>query len=233
MGPLASQRTAPPTASRLLLFTDRPALRAFFATIDDEARVAPVAVDVARTLPLDELTAAVVDVSLEPAHGVEVCRELRRRRPDLPVAALVCCPHAVTSWSLRALLESEVSAVLDLQATGEETRRTLESVRRGAAVLHLEVRRDDGARSLRDLLAPYRRLSPTQTQLLELVALGLPDHELGRRLHLSPHTIKHRIEYLRDELCVRNRTELAAWAGRHGFYGGTEAISASSPARPF
>jgi len=30
--------------------------------------------------------------------------------------------------------------------------------------------------------------------------------------------VKHRIEQLRNELGVRNRTELAAWAGRNGFY---------------
>ena len=50
------------------------------------------------------------------------------------------------------------------------------------------------------------------------MAAGLPDHEIGRRLHLSPHTVKHHIEQLRGELGARNRIELAAWAGRHGFY---------------
>ena len=63
---------------------------------------------------------------------------------------------------------------------------------------------------------PERR--ELQLQLLELVALGLPDHEIGRRLHLSPHTVKHQIEDLRTALRVRNRTELAAWAGKNGFY---------------
>jgi DNA-binding NarL/FixJ family response regulator len=55
-------------------------------------------------------------------------------------------------------------------------------------------------------------------QLLELVAYGRSDREIGALLHLSPHTVKHRIERLRDALGARNRIELAAWAGRHGFY---------------
>jgi hypothetical protein len=38
------------------------------------------------------------------------------------------------------------------------------------------------------------------------------------QLHLSPHTVKHHIDQVRRELRVRNRTELAAWAGRNGFY---------------
>src|SRR5438552_856135 len=53
---------------------------------------------------------------------------------------------------------------------------------------------------------------------LELVARGLSDREIGAVLHLSPHTIKHHVEHLRAEVGARNRTELAAWAGRHGFY---------------
>ena len=51
-----------------------------------------------------------------------------------------------------------------------------------------------------------------------LVAQGLSDREIGARLHLSRHTVHHKIERLRGDLGLRNRTELAAWAGRQGLY---------------
>ncbi len=54
--------------------------------------------------------------------------------------------------------------------------------------------------------------------LLELVARGFTDSEIGRTLHLSPHTVKHQLESRAPPSGARNRTELAAWAGRHGFY---------------
>ena len=216
MGPLAPDRTAP-AAARFLLFSSRPALQAFFGTVAPDLQLAPVDVEEARSRPLENIAAAMVDVALDAGIGIAVCSELHRRRPELPVTAIVCCPHAVTPWTLRSLLSSGVSAVLDLEATRDEAARTLASVGRGASVLHLQLRRDNGE-LLRDLLTPEDRPSASQVRLLQLVALGLPDREIGERLHLSPHTVKHQIEQLRREVGVRNRTELAAWAGRNGFY---------------
>ncbi len=217
MGSLAPTRSAARVSSRLLLFSDRPALHTFFAGVSANPELAPVKLETARTQPLDDVTAAVVDVALDPPTGIEVCAELHRRRPDVPVTAVVCCPHAVNEWTLQELLASGVSAVLDLQSSAEEAERLLGSVDRGASVLHLQLKQDR-RRLLHDVLSPRRVRTADETRLLELVARGLPDHEIGRRLHLSPHTVKHRIEQLRNELGVRNRTELAAWAGRNGFY---------------
>jgi DNA-binding NarL/FixJ family response regulator len=71
---------------------------------------------------------------------------------------------------------------------------------------------------LREILSAGEPSSMARVELLQLVARGLPDHEIGRRLHMSPHTVKHHIEDLRDGLGARNRIELAAWAGRNGLY---------------
>jgi DNA-binding NarL/FixJ family response regulator len=62
--------------------------------------------------------------------------------------------------------------------------------------------------------------SPTRTsaRILDLLVHGLSDQEIGKQLHLSPHTVKHHIDRLRGEVGARNRIELAAWAGRQGFY---------------
>jgi len=198
--------------------TDRPALEAFFRPLTERLEVAPVSLHTARSLALDDFLFAIVDVALDPALGIEVCRLLHGRQHDLPIVAVVCCPHAVTPWTLRALLGCAVSAVLDLQASQESVAQTLRSVGRGGSVLHLQLRRGHGE-VLKDLIGAKEERSETQLQLLELVVLGLPDHEIGRRLHLSPHTVKHQIEQLRHEFGLRNRIELAAWAGRNGFYG--------------
>src|SRR2546425_12767449 len=139
MGSLAPHRTAAPATVRLALFSDRPAVHAFFSSVGSTEEVAPVSVEAARERPLDEIAAAVVDVALEPAVAVVVCRELQRRRPELPITAVVCCPHAVTAWTLQALFASGVSAVLDLQASLDEVERLLENVSRGVSVLHLQL----------------------------------------------------------------------------------------------
>src|SRR5712691_11949126 len=137
MGPLAPNRTGP-AAARFVLFSGRPALQAFFDTVAQDLQLAPVDVEAARSRPLENIAAAIVDVALDPGIGVEVCSELHRRRPELPVTAVVCYPHAVTPWTLRSLLSSGVSAVLDLEASRDEAARTQASLRRGASLLRLQ-----------------------------------------------------------------------------------------------
>jgi DNA-binding NarL/FixJ family response regulator len=201
---------------RILLLSDRPALHAFFSNMSVDPERAPATVAAAREAPLDGICAAVVDVALDPPVGIDVCLELQRGRAELPVAAVVCCPHAVNDWTLQGLLASGVRAVLDLQASAEEAERLLESVGRGASVLHVQL--SGNRRRLHEVLSPPGRRTRTEARLLKLVARGRPDHEIAADLQVSRHTVKHRIEQLRHELGVRNRTELAAWAGRHGFY---------------
>jgi DNA-binding NarL/FixJ family response regulator len=61
-------------------------------------------------------------------------------------------------------------------------------------------------------------LSRREMALVTLVAKGLPNHEIATALHLSAHTIKHSVERLIQKLGVRNRVELAAWAGSNRHY---------------
>lgn len=163
---------------------------------------------------------AVVDFALQPRAAVEMCRVLRSHDERLALAAVVCCPHSVTPYAVRALAAAGVTTMLDLQISREEALRSLRATLRGEAVLHLSF---GGRRraSLSDIVGGRRLRGEDDVRLLELVALGLTDHDIGARLHLSPHTVKKRIEYLRDEVGVRNRTELAAWAGRQGLYATT------------
>jgi DNA-binding CsgD family transcriptional regulator len=60
--------------------------------------------------------------------------------------------------------------------------------------------------------------------LLARAATGVTEEELGLALHLSSRTIHHRLERLRERLGVRNRIELAAWAGARGLYPGRAGV---------
>jgi DNA-binding NarL/FixJ family response regulator len=207
----------------LLLATSRPAVRSFFESLGFRVGVVAVAPESAREDPehVARATAAVIDAALDPASAIALAQELRAQQPGLPIAAVICCPHAITPWNLRALLSAGVSGVIDLRARAEDARRALQGIARGESVLQLQLGR--GGRSLLDDVFSGRGArSEAQLRLLELVARGLPDREIGERLHLSPHTVKHHIDQLRHDVGVRNRTELAAWAGRHGFYASDE-----------
>jgi len=90
-------------------------------------------------------------------------------------------------------------------------------VARGQGAFHLQMAAGSST-SLVELLANQSgadELSDHDLGLLRLVAAGLTDHEIGRQLFLSHHTVKHRIDRLRQRVHARNRIQLAAWAGSH------------------
>lgn len=75
--------------------------------------------------------------------------------------------------------------------------------------------------SQRDRLGgdPLAALAPREEQILELVATGLSNKEVARKLELQEKTVKHYMTSILQKLHVRNRVEaalLARDAGRGG-----------------
>jgi DNA-binding NarL/FixJ family response regulator len=226
---------------RVLLVTSRPGIRALLGTIPsvsiEHVPMRLSAVTSSRSA-IGNAMAAVIDAPVEPLEAAEICRELQRQRPQLPLVTLFCCSASVTPWHLEMLTTAGVRGVLDLHAAPDEIGKILQRIVRGQAVFHLHVD-GESAGFLPRILAAERgrraealRLNATDADLLGYLAQGLPDRQIGERLHLSPHTIKHYIERLRDTVGARNRIELASWAGRHGFYPAREAIDADELAVP-
>ena len=223
----------------LLLVSNRPAVRVFLENLGQRAtppflvHPVPTGVDALTAHPEDVRTAraAVVDATPDPVAAIQICQELCAQRPSLPMAALLCCPHSVTPWHLRAPIAAGVSNLLDLYVTPEEVLRVLQSVARGDFVLHVHLTNTNGhGAALEDITAGKEGNGETRSgrlparssaEILELLVHGLSDQEIGAQLHLSPHTIKHHIDRLRDEVGARNRIQLAAWAGRQGFLRGS------------
>src|SRR5438067_1185277 len=102
---------------QLLIATSRPAVYEFFAAIADASVCVDVAVDALDSPAVAAATAAIVDAGLDGASAVELCKALRVRRPELPLTAVVCCPHALTPWLFRALVAAGVESLLDLETT--------------------------------------------------------------------------------------------------------------------
>jgi DNA-binding NarL/FixJ family response regulator len=219
------------TDFRIVLFTGRPSVATFFSTMGGRGSSAgsPTAIARRRSSAVSTTTfdvsatavarasrvvaaasVAVVDASLDPAEALEVCRELRT---DLRIGILFCCSHAATSENLRPFLDAGIGSFLDLQLSAEQTLVALRAIARGEDVFRLHLS-EDSSTALFGGQGADEQLSADDLTLLRLVALGLTDHEIGDEMHLSRHTIKHRIERLRRRQHVRNRVQLAAYAAR-------------------
>ena len=222
----------------ILLSTNRPLIETFFTRLgrvdgrDVVVHQIPVTLDALASAELAMVRAAVavVDLGSDHANGVQICNELRARRPGLPTIALLCCSHSVGNWHLQALAAANVDGIMDLNGAEDQMRDALQSVARGNVVLHVQLGRDGkgllngiangrgGRQHTFGGSSSRRSIDGLGARVVELVACGLPDREIADRLHLSPHTVSHQIQRLCEEVGARNRVALAAWAGRHGFY---------------
>ena len=59
------------------------------------------------------------------------------------------------------------------------------------------------------------RLTGRELQVAALVAEGLTNHALARRLSVAPRTAEAPVENIRRKLEVRSRAQIAAWVTEH------------------
>jgi len=219
---------------RLFLFTNRPVIQAVFSGLEQLSyqplliNFAPVAIEALSTHEQEVAATmvAAVDVASDPVVAIQVCQELHRRHPGLSILGMICCKKQVSLLHLQALTAAGVTSMLGLFVTPQEILQALERVAHGHIVVQLESSGDhspflaniiDGC-TREGSTSALRLFVSSDTRLLELVAHGLSDREIGQQLYISSPTVRHHIQRLCKTTGARNRTELAAWAGAWGFY---------------
>jgi DNA-binding NarL/FixJ family response regulator len=154
-----------------------------------------------------------MDLSMPGMDGVEATSEVLALRPQARVVIL-------TSFAEQA----RVLAALDAGAVGYLLKDTepddlIHAVHQAAA--------GNAPISPRAALAllpprgaskpsPSANLSPRERQVLALVAVGLPNKSIARRLQISEKTVKAHLTRIFAALDVYDRTSAALWAQRHG-----------------
>jgi DNA-binding NarL/FixJ family response regulator len=159
--------------------------------------------------------ATVLDLALPFGQIARCIRLSQQRAPDAAVMGITCCHSLLTTCLLEDLLREQIGCVIDLESSPEEALSVLQAyVERNDSVLVRTAMRRSGSTNGSN----GGPVSSPDRALLHLVARGLTDTDIAGRLSRSPHTVKHQIERLRSTVGVRNRTELAAWAGLNGYY---------------
>jgi DNA-binding NarL/FixJ family response regulator len=63
---------------------------------------------------------------------------------------------------------------------------------------------------------PLAGLSPREREILPLVAGGLDNREIGKKLYISEKTAKNYVTSIRKKLGLNNRTQIAIFAIKNG-----------------
>lgn len=201
---------------KVLVAEDHPVVRGGLVELlggAEDVEIAGTAADGEEALRLTrELRPDVVlmDISMPVIDGIRATRSIAEMDPDLPVVML-------TAFSDR----DRVVAALDAGAVGyllkdAEPQELLEAVRaasRGEAPL--------APRAARQLLAArsaerHADLSKREREVLVLVAEGLPNKLIARRLEISEKTVKTHLTSVFQRIGVSDRTQAALWAERNG-----------------
>jgi non-specific serine/threonine protein kinase len=59
-------------------------------------------------------------------------------------------------------------------------------------------------------------LSRREREVVTMVASGMTNKEIAKRLFIAERTAEGHVERIRNKLAVRSRTEVATWAVAHG-----------------
>jgi len=158
----------------------------------------------------------VMDVRLADGSGIEATREIRARRPETQVIMLT---SFADDEALFASIMAGASGYVLKQVKSGELIRAIRTVGRGESLLDPAVTKPvlDRLRKGKHLIRDEKlaRLSPQEERILEAVANGKTNKEIGQELHLAEKTVKNYVSSILSKLEVARRAEAAAYLARH------------------
>jgi two-component system response regulator DevR len=153
---------------------------------------------------------AVLDVQLPDGTGIDVCREIRSRLPET-----VCL--MLTSFdddeALFAAIMAGAAGYLLKQIRGLQLVEAVQRVARGESLLDPKVT----TRVLERLRSGPKQdprlasLTDQERRILDLIAEGLTNRQIGSRLGLAEKTVKNYVSSLLAKIGMRSRTQAALY----------------------
>jgi two-component system response regulator NreC len=194
-----------------------------------EARDGQEALERARQLQPDVI---LMDITMPGMDGMEATRRLRSECPDCLVLALTV--HDDKQY-FSQMLVAGASGYITKQAAADDLVAAIRTVAAGNIYLQPALARwlledyqrlatqetrqgADGvpASTEEETTVDLEVLSQRERQVLELVAEGLNNQQIGEKLELSPKTIARHRERIMNKLNMHSRTELVKFAIRTG-----------------
>ncbi|MBD2465444.1 response regulator transcription factor [Oscillatoria sp. FACHB-1407] len=168
---------------------------------------------------LDALQPDVVLMELELQED-ETLTALPALEREMALPAIVVLVDNVQSSWVSDLLQSGIQGILPAEATADEITTAIEAVATGLIVLHpeflgsLPMTPTSPRSSLPS--ATNQPLTPREIEVLSMLAEGLGNKAIARRLTISEHTVKFHISSIFNKLGASSRTEAVTLGARQG-----------------
>ncbi len=154
---------------------------------------------------------ALLDVRLPDGNGVELCRELRSRVPELNI--LMLTSYTDEEAMLNAILAGAGGYVIkDIQ--GLQLISAVHEVGSGRSLLDNRAAATLMAKLRADATheGPLSELTQQERMLLDLIGEGLTNRQIAERMFLAEKTVKNYVSRLLTKLGLERRTQAAVLA---------------------
>ncbi len=156
-----------------------------------------------------------LDIRMNNGDGLSALEAIKERQPEMPV--LMLSTYDNPTYIAQAMAQG-ASGYLLKGSNREEIIEKIRAVAAGQSVWTSDELRRFGRKSA--AASPNGDLEITLTrrerEVLEQVAHGLTNKQIGQQLHISAETVKEHIQNILRKIGVSDRTQAAVWAARKG-----------------
>ncbi|MEB3216695.1 MAG: response regulator transcription factor [Nostocales cyanobacterium 94392] len=188
-----------------------------------EAEDGETAIELASQLPLDIV---ILDVGLPGIGGVEACRQIKQRRPSLPVLVLTSHSQKIL---ITQLIQAKANGYCLKGIAAENLILAIRSVACGAswwdsnATVEIQMAFQSSQSNLNSISNSTitssfdnNSLTKREREILTLVVAGKSNQEIGENLFITSGTVRVHIHAILQKLEVRDRTQAAIIAIQRG-----------------
>ena len=172
-----------------------------------------LAQEATRRIPALRPDVAVLDARLPDGNGIDVCRDVRA--VDSSIKGLILTSYDDDEALFAAILAGAAGYVLK-QIGGHDLVDTVRRVAAGQSLIDpaLTARVLDRVRHGEQPPEELAALTGREREILELVAQGLTNRQIGEQLFLAEKTIKNYVSSILAKLGLERRTQAAVLASR-------------------
>ncbi len=162
-----------------------------------------------------------LDLKMPGMDGLECCRRMKEQSPSARIVILTVSRELS---SIVEAMKSGASGYLTKDTPSEKVVETVVRVFREGNLLEplladrlldefvtFSAKNEENPET-----AMFASLSPRETQILKLVAGGMPNKLIASDLKISEHTVRNHISNIFQKLQVNNRTEATVLAMKQG-----------------
>jgi DNA-binding NarL/FixJ family response regulator len=148
-----------------------------------------------------------MDLRMPVKDGIEATKEIRARQPDARILMLTTFDG---DTDIHRAIQAGAQGYVLKSSTGDKLIPAVRAVAAGEKWIPKEVATRLASRKL------FEELTPRELQVLQQMAKGLANKEIGDALNITGHTVKDHLKNILGKLRVADRTEAVTVALQRG-----------------